>query len=390
MDEHDRFYHFAKRTDKTFVSRSFRGQLTGETLRIASKVIDGGEGLTFGKVGDEVVLRATPAGRYEIKATFLEDSRGIKVLNIQKFNAVSGPSDHVYFSLVGREIRTLLEFILSVRTLPLDDENKINLHDSTVRSLILNDTQAKRVFFENEDLFIRIAQSESLKRDLIAVGYRRKQLERFESLLHDNEFFESQMEETGLSAEKIWQSFFEANTWIFGYGLSYQFLTNLDGKKLEQITTGHDLLTGGKRADALMKTQALISSLSFVEIKTHQTALLAGRQYRSDTWAPSVELSGGIAQVQATVQGALEHIGRSFSIRDKEGSPTGELLFNIAPKSFLVIGSLAEFQTEHGPNELKFRAFEVYRRNILHPEIITFDELLYRARFIVEHGPQLG
>lgn len=146
------------------------------------------------------------------------------------------------------------------------------------------------------------------------------------------------MEETGLSAEKTWQSFFEANTWIFGYGLSYQFLTNLDGKKLEQITTGHDLLTGGKRADALMKTQALISSLSFVEIKTHQTALLAGRQYRSDTWAPSAELSGGIAQVQATVQGALEHIGRSVSIRDAEGSPTGELLFNVAPKSFLVIG----------------------------------------------------
>src|SRR5579884_4302302 len=122
MDEQDRFYHFAKRTDKTFVSKSFRDQLTGETLRIASKVIDGGEGLTFGKVGDEVVLRATPAGRYEIKATFLEDSRGIRVLTIQKFNAVSGPSDHVYFSLVGQEIRTLLEFILSVRTLPLDDE----------------------------------------------------------------------------------------------------------------------------------------------------------------------------------------------------------------------------------------------------------------------------
>jgi hypothetical protein len=36
---------------------------------------------------------------------------------------------------------------------------------------------------------------------------------------------------------------------------------------------------------------------------------------------------------------------------------------------------------------LKFRSFELYRRHTWRPEIITFDELLQQARFIVDHGP---
>jgi hypothetical protein len=52
-----------------------------------------------------------------------------------------------------------------------------------------------------------------------------------------------------------------------------------------------------------------------------------------------------------------------------------------------VIGSLDEFYADHGVNVSKFRSFELYRRNTSRPEVITFDELLERARFIVEHIP---
>ena len=69
------------------------------------------------------------------------------------------------------------------------------------------------------------------------------------------------------------------------------------------------------------------------------------------------------------------------------GDPTGEVLFNIEPRSCLVVGSLEQFQSDHGINVPKFRSFELYRRHTGRPEIITFDELLQRARFIVEHGP---
>ena len=93
------------------------------------------------------------------------------------------------------------------------------------------------------------------------------------------------------------------------------------------------------------------------------------------------------AQVQGTVQAAIEKIGQRMSPTSTGGDPTGEDLFNIEPQSFLVIGSLDEFYADHGVNVSKFRSFELYRRNTSRPEIVTFDELLERARFIAEHGP---
>ena len=221
---------------------------------------------------------------------------------------------------------------------------------------------------------------------MVAVGYRRAQLRRFERLLSDPAYFKSERSRLAPdSPERVWQIFFEANKWIFGYGLSYVFLSSLNDKKLEQITTGRDLGGAGKRSDAVMKTQAAISSLCFVEIKRHDTELLSNR-YRPEVWAPTSELSGAVAQLQVTVQSVVERFQRSIPITDDDGDPTGENLFAIMPRSFLIAGRLDEFKGEHGVNQFKFRSFEVFRRNVRQPEILTFDELLYRAKYIVEGG----
>ncbi|WP_339036142.1 hypothetical protein WHZ78_00935 [Bradyrhizobium symbiodeficiens] len=63
--------HLRSRSDKTYVGPSFP-TLSGQRLRIANKYIDGGEAYEFATVKDEVVLRNTPAGRLQIKATFIE------------------------------------------------------------------------------------------------------------------------------------------------------------------------------------------------------------------------------------------------------------------------------------------------------------------------------
>ena len=44
---------------------------------------------------------------------------------------------------------------------------------------------------------------------------------------------------------------------------------------------------------------------------------------------------------------------------------------------------LSEFSGEHGENEEKFSSFELLRRNLTNPEVITFDELYQRAKYIV-------
>ena len=135
-----------------------------------------------------------------------------------------------------------------------------------------------------------------------------------------------------------------------------------------------------------MKTQALVSSLCYVEIKHHKTELLDKRgPYRSGAWAPSTELSGAVAQVQATVAEAAKTYQDKLRPSDNEGNPTGEVIFNFKPKSVVVIGRMDEFITQSGLNEQKIRSFELYRGNIHSPEIITFDELYHRAKFIIEH-----
>lgn len=68
----------------------------------------------------------------------------------------------------------------------------------------------------------------------------------------------------------------------------------------------------------------------------------------------------------------------------EDGSPTGEEVYNFKPRSFIVVGSLSEFMTEHGVNREQLRSFELYRNSIADIEILTFDELYERSSFIVE------
>ena len=55
-----------------------------------------------------------------------------------------------------------------------------------------------------------------------------------------------------------------------------------------------------------------------------------------------------------------------------------ERIYTYEPRGILVVGHLA--QLDHAN---KRATFELYRRNLLNPEIITYDELLARAKYTV-------
>jgi hypothetical protein len=146
------------------------------------------------------------------------------------------------------------------------------------------------------------------------------------------------------------------------------------------------MVGAGKRADGVLKTAGIISSLCLVEIKKPSDSLLKEEPYRPECWQSSEALSGGIAQAQKTAQKTLENLTPEIRPKDERGNPTGEVLYSYRPKSFLIVGRLSEFEAEKGTNQEKFASFELLRRNTLTPEIITFDELLGRARFIVSNS----
>ena len=352
-------------------------------VRIATKLIEQPSTYAFATVKDELVLRHKEDAKTCITAKFFEDNRRVFVLSIQGYTVATGKPHNASFAFVGDEIGKLVEFLNHIQAMPLKSGGPLKITDEDLSRVVLSSIQARTIFQDNQELFAEVVRSEITKEDVVAVGYRKRQLQAFERLLEDPEYFENVKTQKQCSNEAVWQQYFERNPWIFGYGLSYIQLSALDDKKLEQVVHGHTVSEHGKRVDALLRTRGVISSLCFVEVKTHKTALLQGQPYRQGCWAPSSELSGGVSQVQGTVALATESIRTKLSLNDGVGNPTGEEAFNYSPKSFLVVGSLQEFVGEHGVNQERYRSFELFRRNTVNPEIITFDELFERAKFIV-------
>lgn len=224
--------------------------------------------------------------------------------------------------------------------------------------------------------------------DITLLQDRRSRLETFNRLLTDNAFFESEKGKLGENKrdEDVWQNFFELNTWIFGYGLLLVACEGLDDRKLEQTIIGNDIIDGsGKRIDALLKTKGSISKILFCEIKTHFPDLLIEAYERPGVYVPAKELRGAVAQIQKTIHKATLKLQVNYlkPTRD-DGAPTGEELLFVKPRGIVVIGKLDDFKTSDGINYEKLSAFELYRQQISGIEVVTFDELYERAKFIVE------
>lgn len=232
-----------------------------------------------------------------------------------------------------------------------------------------------------------LLQGTLTRADLQLLTRRRAQLEYFHRLLHEDGFFATERTRLSKGEEALWQSFFEENPWIFGYGLNLISCQSFDDAKLEQATTGHSLFQGaGKRSDAVLRSRGLISSLLFCEIKIHTTPLLSDTQYRKpDVYQVSKALSGAVSQVQKTADKALRGMTRYIEEHyDPDGTPTGIEFSTVRPKQVVVIGSLDQLSPSGQVNQEQLSCFEFYRRGILDVEIITFDELYQRAKFIVE------
>ncbi len=176
--------------------------------------------------------------------------------------------------------------------------------------------------------------------------------------------------------ESFWQKFFEANQWIFGYGLHYQFLKSVE---IQPLYGGKAVNNrGGQKGDFLAATEGGTRYTVLVEIKTPDTQLLCTKEYRNQVYAPSEELSGGLSQL----------LGNSWTW-ETEGSRTDankELIddhgiYTFWPKGVLVIGSLSQLTNRNHKG-----SFERFRRNLHRTEVLTFDELFERARHIVNLG----
>ena len=174
--------------------------------------------------------------------------------------------------------------------------------------------------------------------------------------------------------ESWWQNFFENNKWIFGYGLNYQILR----QEQTQPHYGGDRVdgTGGQKGDYLTSTLGNISFTVLVEIKTPNTPLIQGtKEIRNGAWSLSKELTDAVSQIEANIDTWDK---RGSKEPDNQDRFEKDEIYTVQPKGIIVIGNLDSLDSRS-----KRESFQRFRKSIHGIDILTFDELLKRAEFIV-------
>lgn len=309
----------------------------------------------------------TSRSKIAISAFYVADHKDFGTFKITKLqlHARYGWREKEHIRVNQFQLAQMREFLSIISALDLSDAQKTrlsldNIHVGALGALLSSTKGA--------DVVRALAASPELHHDIYAVATKRAALMEYNTNLSANSLSEAE-----------WQAFFERNPWIFGHGLNYVFLGKV-GNTLEARTTGASFDRAGKRADGLLRTRAQISQYVLVEIKKNSTELLRHHAYRPGCWSVSDELSGAVTQAQKTTfEFARDHF--RDDLKDSTGNDTGNIAYAIEPKCFLVVGNLDQLKG----NDDKIACFELYRRNIRSPEILTFDELYYRAACIVEN-----
>jgi Domain of unknown function (DUF4263) len=302
-----------------------------------------------------------------VSAFYVDDRADFGTLKITKlkFHSRFGWREDSHIKINGFQASQMKEFLAIISSLDLRDAKKTRIMlDDTVHVAALGSLLSST---KGASLIRELAANPELHRDIYAVAAKRAALMEFEQNLYRS------------ASEAEWQRFFEKNSWIFGHGLNYVFLNKVS-KKLEANSTGAAFDRPGKRVDGLMRTKAEVSQYVLLEIKKSTTDLLRDDSYRSGCWGVSEELSNAVTQIQKTVFEFTRSRFRNH-LKDDEGKDTGQSVYSVEPRSYLIIGNLAQLDA----NDDKVACFELFRRNIKAPEILTFDELYQRARCIVDN-----
>jgi hypothetical protein len=375
-------------TSKTFANRNSNSSDYGEPSRFVYQVFDDdGTASSLQREGEEWVVTPISGTRSQIKVLMSREKGSIVDLWIQRVPVVGSGSVVKEVLRVRREdaIR-LAEFFRHLMLIEPDGaDTGTKLDEETLSALLNNPESASRVYESQAPAVRALIADDAQAQDVVALAGRRAALKRFRKMLDDDAFFDSQVEENK-GKESVWQKFFETNPWVLGVGLGTQLFTSWSEEKLEQIVKGHSIAGDGKRADAVLRTSGLVQSMVFAEIKHHRTPLLKD-EYRPSVWSMSKELAGGISQAQVTVHQAVANVGERVARRGDGGFETADLTYLIRPRSFLIIGKLSEFKNDQGQHHPeKIRSFELARRHLQEPEVVTFDELLARAEWIVSNS----
>ncbi len=167
-------------------------------------------------------------------------------------------------------------------------------------------------------------------------------------------------------SESHWQTFFEQNKFV----LSMAFARPVELATTQFHARGSSLDgTGSQIGDFLFKE--LGQALAIVEIKTPETPLLQASPYRGkEVFGPHAELSGAVTQVlfqQSELRQRWHTHARDYpALRSSDADVV---------KCVVIAGKRLD-------DPIKMRSLEVFRNACKDVDVITFDELLEKLRYL--------
>lgn len=314
---------------------------------------------------------------YQLKIVIYEKSNSLKQVTIQKF--LNNSPTEIAYSFSDDEIAELIKVLHEIQFIDFNNKYNFKIYDKGQTVITIDNKEKELLDFistisgENRREFIRVLSGQNFtKEDLDILSGRRTALEEFNQKLNVDKDWN----------ELDWQTFFEKNTWIFGYGLDYKFL-----KILKREAHLSDIDLDGKND---VKGDYLLGSSKFtvlLELKRPDTPLVTTSKEgneekgknRSDSWRLSNDLIDAVTQILA--QKSNWQIKGNQRDNYINGEPMIQHTFD--PKTILIIGDLRLIKGTSQTQKIKEKTFELFRRDSRNIEIMTYDELYERAYFIV-------
>ncbi|MFA6038358.1 MAG: Shedu immune nuclease family protein [Legionellales bacterium] len=308
------------------------------------------------KEADAIEIEVSPKIKLALKIFYVDEKKDIRNYELIKLKN-NKQTEKISLSSFGLE--KILEFNKLIE--------QLDLHETSSQKISLKNVDERQFFSilkENKELIEQLQNNPDLKNDIIALGHKRTVLQNFQNMLVNENVSETE-----------WQDFFSSNQWIFGYGLQYRFNTILQKEchlSDSKIDGSNSVIGDFVIADNQFTT--------LVELKKSGTPLFKSLRNRSNTWKLSNELLDAFSQIlehKASGQAKLDQ--RNY---DKDGNEITQI--TIDPKVILIIGSWKELEANTPEiKAIKKRTFELFRRDSRNVEILTFDELYERTKFIV-------
>jgi hypothetical protein len=347
---------------------------------------DFGSGRFFQVVfSDENETHVKLASRTLMKIVYIREKDNIEGIEIVK--EVSGAEkQRIKFSKFDfQQLKSFLGFINSIDLATINDR-RIVLADNSFD--ILDEEAKKKIgtLLSGSDggNLVKDLLDDGLitNQDLVNTGYRKKQLEIFRKLLKEQKSLQEYKNEIGKSNTKdetAWQYFFNENEWIFGYGLDYRFqgVLQKEFRASDSDASGSDTVIG----DFLIGDNRFTT---FVELKLPTTNLFGTEKNRSGAWRLSNSFIDSVSQILEQKASGTLKIETTKELFDENGDLIEQKSYD--SKTILIIGNWDELEKTDDNSQIKKikrKTFELYRRDSRNIEVITYDELYDRTKFII-------